>query len=67
MFCIFFNIVYIYLILFSGDEDDFEDIKHLDPHEMKAHMKNILESMDKNKNGLIEKRELSDKLLETYR
>lgn len=34
---------------------------------MKLHMKAILESMDQNKNGIIEKNELSDKFLETYR
>lgn len=67
MLCIFLNTVHFCFLRFLGDENDVEEIKHLEPHEMKAHMKTILENMDKNKNGLIEKQELSDKLLETYR
>lgn len=42
-------------------------MKHLEPSEVKSRMKSILENMDQNKNGYIEKKELSEKLLETYR
>jgi len=44
-----------------------EAIKHLKPSEIKQRMTIILESMDINKNGLIEKNELLEKLLDSYR
>lgn len=63
------NVIHIFQhnMLFLGDENDLEELKHLEPREIKVHMKTILENMDQNKNGFIEKQELSDKLLETYR
>jgi len=41
-------------------------MKHLSPLEIKQRLKSILEIMDHNKNGVIEKNELADKLLESY-
>lgn len=52
---------------FSGDEEDIESFRHLKPSEIKSRMRSILEKMDRNKNGLIEKDELSNKLMESYR
>lgn len=52
---------------FSGDEDNIEELKHLEPSVVKPLMKTILENMDKNQNLLIEKNELADRLLETYK
>lgn len=54
-------------ILYPDDEDDIETLKHLSPFETKKRMKTKLESMDQNKNGIIEKNELADKLFESYR
>ncbi|XP_015363436.1 PREDICTED: calumenin-A-like [Diuraphis noxia] len=50
-----------------SDEEEMEAIKHLEPSEIKQRMTIILESMDINKNGLIEKNELLEKLLDSYR
>lgn len=44
-----------------------EELNNLDPHEVKPHMQRILESMDENKNGYIEKNELATRLLQTYK
>lgn len=49
------------------DENELGGIKHLASFEIKQRMKIILDGMDKNKNGFIEKNELSSKLLETYK
>ncbi|XP_025196696.1 calumenin-A-like [Melanaphis sacchari] len=49
------------------DEEDIEEMKHLEPSEIKPRMSAILESMDINKNGFIEKKELLAKLLDSYR
>lgn len=56
-----------FYILYSGDEDDIEAIKHLSPFETKQRMKTKLDSMDLNKNGIIEKNELTNKLFESYK
>lgn len=56
-----------FYILYPGDEDDIEAIKHLSPFETKQRMKTKLESMDLNKNGIIEKNELAEKLFESYK
>ncbi|XP_060847895.1 reticulocalbin-2-like [Rhopalosiphum padi] len=50
-----------------SDEEDIEEMKHLEPSEIKPRMNTILESMDLNKNGFIEKKELLEKLLDSYR
>lgn len=50
-----------------GDEEDIEEMKHLEPSEIKSRMSIILESMDINKNGFIDKMELLEKLLDSYR
>jgi len=50
-----------------GDEEDIEEMKHLEPSEIKPRMSIILESMDINKNGFIDKMELLEKLLDSYR
>jgi len=59
------NLFILYILL--GDEEDIEEMKHLEPSEIKARMSIILESMDINKNGFIDKMELLEKLLDSYR
>jgi len=44
-----------------------DEIKHLEPSEIKPRMTSILKTMDINENGLIEKNELLEKLLDSYR
>lgn len=66
MACIASCIITKYYKLHLGDEEEAEELKHLEPFEVKQRMKSILESMDQNKDGLIDRKELTDKLLETY-
>lgn len=50
-----------------ADEEQMEELKNLDPLEVKPHLQSILESMDENKDGYIEKNELATRLLQTYK
>ncbi|XP_025417774.1 calumenin-B-like isoform X2 [Sipha flava] len=50
-----------------SDSNDIDSIKHSEPSKIKARIFNILEKMDHNKDGYIDKKELTDKLMESYR
>lgn len=64
---VLWNWINLFLYFPLGDEEDIEEMKHLEPSEIKPRMNTILESMDLNKNGFIEKKELLEKLLDSYR
>lgn len=53
--------------IFSDNEDDTELFKELQPNNILGRIKIILDIIDQDKNGHIDKKELSDQLMKNYR